>query len=114
MGIRVAVASTDNIVINQHFGHTKHFYIYDILGKDEYEFIEDRCVSPPCSFGEHDQNMLEEAVRTILDCQYILCYRIGAGASGLLLEHGIHSYEMGDYITSSFKQLWESIDQSSL
>ncbi len=106
MGIRVAIASSDNIVVNQHFGHTQHFYIYEVYGEKEYHYIEDREVKPPCSFGEHDQNMLEEAVRSIHDCQYILCTRIGGGARFLLSEFGIQSYEIGDYIEDSLKRIW--------
>ena len=39
---RVAVASTDGIIINQHFGHTELFHIIE-LNTDtlDYQFIED-------------------------------------------------------------------------
>lgn len=81
------------------------------MGEMNYKFIEDRCVNPPCSIGEHDRNMLEDAVWRVSDCKYVLCNRIGSGASKLLLENGIHSYEMGDYIESSLNRLWYIVNQ---
>jgi Uncharacterized conserved protein len=106
MGIRVAVATSDNIVVNQHFGHSQHFFIYDVNDEEDFRLIEDRRVKPPCSFGEHDQNCLEEAIQQLADCQYVLCKRIGSGALCMLLEYGIQCYEVGDYINSSLKVLW--------
>ncbi len=111
MGIRVAVASSDNIVVNQHFGHTQQFYIYDINGESDFQYIEERRVNPPCSIGEHNQSILEEAVQRVLDCQYVLCYRIGGGASNLLFSNGVHSYEIGDYIETSLNRLWDIVSR---
>ncbi len=57
MGFRVAIASTDNIVVNQHFGHTERFYIYDVYGETNKNLVEERRVHPPCSFEEFPKSI---------------------------------------------------------
>lgn len=106
MGFRVAVASTDNIVVNQHFGHTDRFYIYDVIGEMESSLVEERRVHPPCSFGEHDEDTMEEAVKRLADCQYVICNRIGGGAIKGLEKYEIIACEMSDYIEVSINRLW--------
>ena len=44
-GYRVAAASSDGIVINQHFGRADIFYIYEVTGKGNYRFLETRTVT---------------------------------------------------------------------
>ena len=111
MGIRVAIASTDNIVVNQHFVHTDRFYIYDVFGDTDNRLVEERRVHPPCSFGEHDDNALETAVKQLADCQYVICNRIGGGAVNMLEKYGIITCEMKDYIEASLSRLWYICNQ---
>ena len=41
MAYRIAVASTDGIVVNQHFGHAERFHIIELNAETgKYSFIE--------------------------------------------------------------------------
>ena len=42
MSIKIAVGSSDGIVIDQHFGSGKKFYIFELLEKGNSKFIETR------------------------------------------------------------------------
>lgn len=109
MLFRVAVASSDGKVVNQHFGHAQFFIIFDVKSEADFVFIEERKTNPPCGFGEHDKSTLEEAVDRISDCNYVLCYQIGKGASAILSERGISAYVIGDYISNALYKLWSIV-----
>jgi predicted Fe-Mo cluster-binding NifX family protein len=114
MSIKVAVASSDGIVVNQHFGHTEQFIIYDLKDKADFTFLEVRKINPPCSFGTHNQNALEEAVEKISDCNYVLCYQIGKGAYEVLKERGIYAFAVGDYIEAALIRLLKTVIQQNI
>lgn len=109
MSVRVAVASSDGKVVNQHFGHTEQFIIYELTDKSEFTFLEVRKTNPPCSFGTHDQNTMTEVIEKISDCSYVLCYQIGRGAYELLKERGIFAFAVGDYIEAALLKLGKTL-----
>ena len=51
----VAVASSDGIVVNNHFGRASKFYIYSFDDSD-INFEEIRELTPVCESGNHDDN----------------------------------------------------------
>jgi nitrogen fixation protein NifX len=106
MAYRVAVTSTDGKVVNQHFGHTEQFLVFEVRGEGDFRFLEVRKTKPPCSFGEHDQSTLEEAADLISDCGCVLCSQIGKGAWELLRERGIQVFAIKGYIEEALDQLW--------
>lgn len=87
---RFAACTKDGKLINQHFGHTTVFYIYDIaMGKPV--LVEKRPVKKYCNGpaeGEHD-GRLNKLVQIIADCDCVLCMRIGAHPYRMLQENGI-------------------------
>lgn len=49
MKFRVAVASTDGIVINQHFGHAEKFHIAELdTDENTWQYLESRTVTRVC------------------------------------------------------------------
>ena len=46
---KVATASSDGIVINQHFGRADIFYIYEITETGKHRLLETRTVTPVCN-----------------------------------------------------------------
>ena len=44
---KIAVATSDGIVVNQHFGHADKFYIYEIQD-DIFTKVEVRQTAPAC------------------------------------------------------------------
>ena len=86
--MRIAAASSDGKLINQHFGHAKDFYIFE-KEADRFCYLELRSGKPFCNGGEHDDNELQDAISLIADCSYVLAVQIGYGAEVELNKRGI-------------------------
>ena len=102
---KIAVASSDGIVVNNHFGMAKDFYIYQIDDKEQIHFLEKRSVTPVCEGGNHDHEKLKTNLEELEDCKYLLISRIGSGAADMAAEFGIESYEIPGIIEESIEQL---------
>lgn len=105
MSYRVAVASSDGKVVNQHFGRSRQFLIFDVTDKGEINFIEVRENKPPCGAGEHNENAMENTVNLLSDCSKVLVSQIGLGAEQALNVKGIRAYTVSDYIDNALKKL---------
>lgn len=104
-GYLIAVASSDGIVVNTHFGRAKDFYIYQVDDFDEIHLREKREVAPVCEGGNHNEERLKETLSKLSDCQYLLVSRIGDGAVTMAESMEIESYEIPGVITESVEQL---------
>lgn len=102
---KIAVASTDGIVVNQHFGRADKFLIYEVKNNDIRNTGEIRCVSPVCNCGYHDDGLLEDTLRKIQDCKYLLVSKIGTGASSKAEQLGITPMEIPDMIEDSIRKV---------
>jgi predicted Fe-Mo cluster-binding NifX family protein len=103
--MRVAVASSDGIVVNQHFGRADTFYIYELKGLDGVEYIEKRKGIPFCHGGEHDEGELQGAVELLSDCKKVFVLQIGGGAQRQLIESGIEPVESRGMIQEVLKSI---------
>ena len=101
---RIAVASSDGIVVNNHFGRARAFYIY-AQNEEKTELLEVRKLPPVCEMGEHDEARLQENVDKLSDCTHLLASRIGNGARAALERRGISCYEIPGIISESIEQL---------
>jgi len=101
----VAVASSDGIVINKHFGKASRFYIYNVKDDEEITLSEIRDVTPVCNAGDHDDNRLQENLNLFRDCEYVLVSRIGYGASQMADSMGIEVMELPGEIHKSITTL---------
>jgi predicted Fe-Mo cluster-binding NifX family protein len=112
--MRIAVASSDGKMVNQHFGRAEQFLILDV--QDEaIEVVEVRKIMPSCGSSEysgHDDNTLTRAVALIADCEAVLCSRIGLGAQGELRRQGIQPVETGDFIEASIQSYVQQKERS--
>lgn len=111
--VKIAVASSDGIVVNSHFGHASKFYIYE-MGEKEHPLIEIRKVIPVCKGGNHDDEKLKENMERLGDCQYMLVSRIGYGAAAIAQEKGIEPFEIPGIISESIEQLTNFIKIKNL
>ena len=102
---RVALASTDNKHVDQHFGRAESFLIVDVDDKGNYEEIEQRFVNPVCEGGHHNDEKLKRGAEALLDCNFVLAAKIGGGALGALQEHGIAAFEMPGEVGDSLFRL---------
>ncbi len=102
---KIAVATTDGIVINTHYGRATEFQIYAILEDDTVSYIEKREVEAICNSGTHDEEKLINNAKKLIDCKYILVSKIGDGAANALLKEGISAVELPGIIEESIKKL---------
>ena len=98
--LKMAVASSDGKVINQHFGKAYRFIIIESDG-EMIEVLETRENNPACGtqeYGGHEENALIRSISLIEDCDAVLCSRIGGGASEELSQRGIEPVEAPGFI----------------
>jgi nitrogen fixation protein NifB len=77
--VLMAVASSGGGMINQHFGHTREFLIYE-ASATEVRFIGHRKVDRYCSGGDtcgDGSTTLQKIIRTLEGCEAVLCSKIG-------------------------------------
>ena len=101
---RIAVASSDGIVVNNHFGRARAFYI-SAVNEDSSEFLEVRNLPPVCEMGEHDEERLQKNVDSLSDCTHLLALKVGPGARAALENKGISVYEIPGIISESIDKL---------
>ncbi len=94
MTYRVALASSDGIVVNRHFGRSEKFQIYEVNDVHEARFIEERGNIPSCQEFEHSEEALLKTIEIIKDCRIVFVSRIGKGAYAELRTYGIEAFEM--------------------
>lgn len=91
---RVALSSTDGIVVNSHFGHTKQFLIAAINTEtSSYRFEEPRNVTPCCSNREHTDSSIDAILDVLSDVQAVMVCKIGTEAAHYLEHKGMTVYE---------------------
>ncbi len=90
---KIAVASTDGITVNEHFGRSKKFFIYFIDENVGFDLIEEREAESVCMNQTHLIPKMQEKINLIKDCRYVVTARTGAGALGVLFQNGITSIE---------------------
>lgn len=98
--LKMAIASSDGKVINQHFGKARRFIIIESDG-EEIKVLEVRENNPACGtleYGGHADDALDRSISLIRDCDAVLCSRIGGGAAEELLSRGIEPVEAPGFI----------------
>ena len=98
MSYRIALATSDRIVVNRHFGHADGFLIVEAEDQED-RVVEYREVSPACDGGTHREASLYDVIRLLADCRYVAASRIGPGARSTLIEFGLTPVEDADLIT---------------
>jgi predicted Fe-Mo cluster-binding NifX family protein len=107
MDVKIAVASSDGVTINEHFGRAASFLVYQ-LHDQGWKLLESREISPACSGGEHSDDALERAARAIADCRGVVAARIGPGAIDALITHRILAFNMEGSIDAALEILRKS------
>lgn len=104
MAYKVAVASSDGKVINQHFGRATQFLIFDIEG-DSFKFSELIETAPFCNNGEHDDYKLALATESLVGCRAVLITQIGNGAIRALESKGIEAFDIKGLIEDALNKI---------
>jgi nitrogen fixation protein NifB len=83
---KIAIASSDGINIDQHFGQAEYFYIFEIDDDGGIEQKERR------EFSATGENRLENAAELLSDVSYVLCSQIGPHAVQTLAASNITGF----------------------
>ncbi len=113
--VKLAVASTDGKVVNQHFGRAERFFI--LSGDEEsgvWKFLEERKVTPVCKGGDHEDADLLRNVNALSDCTYVLVSRVGQRAERELEKAGIQIFEIPGIIDESIDKMFKYIQIQNL
>lgn len=89
--VLMAVATSGQGVINQHFGHAKEFLIYQ-ASPDGVRFISHRKTELYCSGDDtcgDGESVLQRTIRTLEGCEAVLCSKIGYEPWEMLEQAGI-------------------------
>lgn len=118
MGYNIAVASTDGINIDKHFGASDSFFIirvnddgtYENLGErfvDETQSASDGCGESSCghSCGGHSDPKIQKKVETISDCRCLLCDKCGPGSEKQLGKSNISTFEINMKLDEALKTI---------
>ncbi len=107
MSYKIAVASSDGKVVNQHFGRAETFYIGEVNDNRLFQFLEERRTKAICMGGEHEAGALNTTAESLSDCRYVLVSQIGPGAEYVLNQKGITVFTVRDYIDNAIHKLME-------
>lgn len=107
--IRLAVSTTTGNIIDQHFGHSKEFYIYEYKN-NEVKFLESRGVEKYCNGPECDgENKIEKIIGALSDCQMVLSLRIGHEPKKKLLLNNIIPIETYDIVKNGILEAIKNV-----
>ncbi|MHB1661131.1 MAG: nitrogen fixation protein NifX [bacterium] len=83
--MKVGFATTDNILINDHFGWAKNFAVYEINGEG-FRFLENR------HFEEDIEELekIDKKIEGLKDIKIIFVESIGGTAAARVVKSGIH------------------------
>lgn len=107
MSYKVAFASSDGKVVNQHFGKAKNFHIVEV-NKGGYKFVESRENIPSCSNFQHSTDGLINSINVIKDCKAVFVSQIGPGARRTVESNNIQAIEAPYFIEDILDKLLNS------
>ncbi len=106
--MRIAVASGDGMLVDQHFGHATQFLICE-TGPAGIRLVEVRRNRPACgaSWAPGEDDPMERSARLVADCQAVLVAQIGECGVDRLAERGIEAFELPGPIETALRHVTE-------
>lgn len=93
MSYLVAVATSDGVIIDTHFGHASSFLIIEVDDDGSYEEIEEREVLAACGGGGECSacagSKMNEIAGQLKDVDFVLCARSGPHAQEALKRYDV-------------------------
>lgn len=102
---RVAVATSDGVSVNEHFGKANFFRIYTLDDK-VYEYIEVRDAVAACQHTRtHNETDFDRVISLLSDCCALFVQKIGNGAAAYLISKKLRVFEVNGEIDSLLKKV---------
>ena len=89
--MKVAFTSTDGQTIDQHFGMTTQFHVWEI-GPEQAQFVKK--VSA-ITRAQDEEDKIAARASAIADCAIVYTVQIGGPAAAKLVSHRIHPMKTG-------------------
>lgn len=107
----IAFASSDGKKVDQHFGWSKKFYLYEV---DEYTSNFSK-QADSSNEPEEEKAKLNYKISTIDDADIMYCTQIGPTASKMIQSAGIHPVRVseGEVIEEAISNLQEMLNGSN-
>lgn len=104
--MRIAVASRDGSIIDEHFGHATQFLIWELSGSGLHQ-VETRQVRKDCGTGCDcgGSRPMQASIELVADCQAVLVAQIGEHAVSHLGKLGILVFESRDPVAVALQEL---------
>lgn len=102
---RIGIASTDQIVVNQHFGRTDRFYIFEAADNKTFNKTGYIDVTPVCDRGEHNDIQMSENIAKLKQLDCLIVSKVGIRAQQILEQNGISVFEMPGIIQDSIEKV---------
>ena len=107
MSYKIAFASSDGKIVNQHFGMARKFVIFRIKNNSA-EFLELRENDISNKGFEYLDESMNKSVELISDCKAIYVSRIGYGALKVLEDKKIMVFQYPFFISDIIGQILSS------
>lgn len=98
--VRVAVATRGTGLVDTHFGHARHFHIYEVT-RSRAQFVEVRPVAAYCHGSDNSPGDLSAILDSLSDCQAAMVSRIGTHPGDRLRDAGIEPVQVYDTIETA-------------
>ncbi|MDR3112249.1 MAG: dinitrogenase iron-molybdenum cofactor biosynthesis protein [Elusimicrobiota bacterium] len=104
--IKIALASSDGVNIDTHFGKCRRFSIIemDTITK-EFTQVEIRKSERMCGPNGHTQEALNSIKKLLYDCSYVIVARIGIWIVEELKQSGITAIEFVGEVKSALNKI---------
>lgn len=108
--MNIAFASSSGELVDQHFGHSKSFYLYKVT-KEHHELLN---VIESSHEPEGEKEKLDYKIGTIEEADIMYCTQIGPMASKMIQAAGVHPVRVaeGESIESAIAKLQEMLNDS--
>ena len=119
--MKVAFATTNGVLVDEHFGRAGTFAVYDLNGGG-YRFVEmrkfadgrDTAVEDTKGTGRTHDDLVEKKVNKLADCKIIYLTEIGGPSASRLIKKGIMPIKVKEIVSieESLEKLLETINAS--
>ncbi len=94
--MKIAIASTDGINVDQHFGKATHFHIFEVT-QEAFNLVTIRHLDETFSTGDKnhtfDEAKFAKVTACLLDCQKIFVTKVGEAPAKALKDLGVDPVE---------------------
>lgn len=112
MSYKIAITSTDGMLVNQRFGHCERFLLCEVDEETgQWKQIEE--VEIPMSEGEgnHHEQRFKGIALKLEGVRFLLTERIGPKPHRILLQKGITALETSGQLSEAIRKLNEYVSR---